>query len=776
MSWTKVWRDLTTKKLRTLLVVLSIAVGVMAISTVFGARAALLPNMQAAYLATNPSDIVIQLGDDIEADVLAQLAQHPDIVTAEGSAFYNARWQVDGKWQRIRVVVGDNILNRQLDKIELLEGAATSQADLMLEHLTTDVAEVAVGDQIKFQTATGENTLNLSGFVYDLDRASPKIGSGVTAYMNLDSAEILFGSNSFNRIHLKVRDENQIEAVSDEIQQLLESEYNLDIDRITKRDPAVNQGAEAVKAILAMMGGIGVLALLLSGFLVINTVSTILASEVPHIGTMKAIGGTRWIVMRVYLMMVLGYALLGSVIGLILGLIGLNLLISLLAGLLNIRLLGFAVPPISLALGILVGIIVPLLAAIVPIWKATGITVREAMMTYGLGGKTGRIEQLLTSITALPFGVMLSLRNLFRSKWRTFLTVTTLTLAGVAFVAVQATSSSLTSSLDLLFGTYNADLFVYSKPIARGDLLTLAEDLDGVEVSETWIGSEDTSQNPSLSVSGIPFDTVIYAYQDILLEGRWFAPDDKNTVIIPAQLAKNANHAVGDQLTTEINGHEQTWQIIGIVNDFNNDGRLLLTSYRQLTDVLEMPDMAGTLAIRLQNREHKLIDQANDLLAETMPAHGIQGRSTVLYQNEAQGRSNFRLLVLFLLSMVVLVTVVGALGLLGTLTINVTERIKEVGVMRSVGASSRSITQIFWLEGVLLGVLSWLMAALIGYPVARGFTNVLSSTMDLPMPFSMPPVTLLLLGVGIITVTTIASVFPALSAARARVADIIRYA
>ena len=60
----------------------------------------------------------------------------------------------------------------------------------------------------------------------------------------------------------------------------------------------------------------------------------------------------------------------------------------------------------------------------------------------------------------------------------------------------------------------------------------------------------------------------------------------------------------------------------------------------------------------------------------------------------------FNILVLFLSSMAVLLGFVGGLGLTGTMTINVVERSREIGVLRAVGASDRSVLLIFLAEGV----------------------------------------------------------------------------
>ncbi|RPJ03071.1 MAG: FtsX-like permease family protein [Chloroflexi bacterium] len=121
----------------------------------------------------------------------------------------------------------------------------------------------------------------------------------------------------------------------------------------------------------------------------------------------------------------------------------------------------------------------------------------------------------------------------------------------------------------------------------------------------------------------------------------------------------------------------------------------------------------------------------------------------------------------------ILMAVVGGIGLLTITSIGVFERQREIGVMRSVGASSRAIIFQFLLEGVLVGLLAWG----VGLPLSIMFGRVL---IDM-VPFSEVIVlnyTVLapLLGLlGMVLVTLGATLYPALTAARKTVSDILRY-
>jgi putative ABC transport system permease protein len=136
----------------------------------------------------------------------------------------------------------------------------------------------------------------------------------------------------------------------------------------------------------------------------------------------------------------------------------------------------------------------------------------------------------------------------------------------------------------------------------------------------------------------------------------------------------------------------------------------------------------------------------------------------------------FAILVALLMVMTVILAVVGSLGLMGTMSLNVIERVREIGVMRAYGASSTAIFRIVILEGLLIGMLSWVLAVGLSVPISIVLARSIGqSFMDYPMAASYSPGGFLAWGALVIVISIFASLFPAINAVRLTVTEVLAY-
>ena len=223
--------------------------------------------------------------------------------------------------------------------------------------------------------------------------------------------------------------------------------------------PGKHPAGEAVEPILMVLGILGILALVLSGFLVVNTMQALLTQQVRQMGIMKAIGARSNQIMGIYLGMVIAFGLLALPVAVPLGALGAQGFTQYMGNLLNFDVSGLGIPPRVLATEIVIGLAVPVLAALYPIVTAARITPREAMSDYGLAtsrtrssGSAARSRASnCTCAYRSPGPTLLSLRNTFRRKGRLALTLATLILGGAIFIAVFSVRESVFKTLDNMY-------------------------------------------------------------------------------------------------------------------------------------------------------------------------------------------------------------------------------------------------------------------------------------------------------------------------------------
>ncbi len=136
----------------------------------------------------------------------------------------------------------------------------------------------------------------------------------------------------------------------------------------------------------------------------------------------------------------------------------------------------------------------------------------------------------------------------------------------------------------------------------------------------------------------------------------------------------------------------------------------------------------------------------------------------------------FNIIITLLMSMVILLAIVGAIGLAGTMSLNVLERIREIGVLRAIGASNGAVLQVVIVEGVLIGVLSWAIGAVLAIPVGQVIANAVGkTTLNTSLSYTVSVSGIFLWLAVVVVISAVASYFPAQQAADLSVREVLAY-
>jgi putative ABC transport system permease protein len=235
---------------------------------------------------------------------------------------------------------------------------------------------------------------------------------------------------------------------------------------------------------------------------------------------------------------------------------------------------------------------------------------------------------------------------------------------------------------------------------------------------------------------------------------------------------------IGDWLTIKIDNKETKWHIVGVYSITGNTNvPLLYVNYEYLSQLVGAPGQVYSLRV-LTDRDDVLGQRRiSDQLQALYEARGIGITSSQLGAEFVRDqKSQTNVLVYFMLGMAVMIAIVGGLGLMGTMSINVLERTREIGVMRAIGASNADIQGIVIVEGMVIGLISWAISILFAIPITGVLCfGVGMAILTAPMPAVYGMTGIIAWLIFTLVLATIASSLPARRASRLTVRDTLAY-
>lgn len=788
----KAYRDVTKRRVRSFLTLLGIVIGVGGVVAIVSTGENLARAQQAAYANASQNDIAYWVWN-APASLTRAAAELDNVREAELRVDYFTRCRpAQASESNARDVYLHGIAdfeNQRVDQVLLREGRFPIQGEAVVEASALSVLPLKLGDEITCRASGGEpdRTFKLVGTVQTPNYPSASLLDYATVYAPSSDVIRLLGASGSNGLLLKVDDLAKARDSARDISQLLDRR-GIQHGTPTLRDPQNFLGKRELDALLAVLTIFSIVGLITSGFLVANTLAAIVNEQVSEIGTLKALGGTREQVMLVFLLSALVYGIAGTALGLVAGALASWQLMVYIGSLLNLT-VSFVVAPLGVALGIVVGIGVTLLAGAIPAFGATRIPVKRALESYGITPTygAGRLDRMVQRLVALPPLAAMSVRNLARRKSRALVTMLVIGVAVATSLAAQAVSVTVDTAIDDLFRTYRADAWLwfgeYVSDNMRAALLTVP-DVKQAEVwslQNVWVtkpddtGKQGASRAARARLWGIPTDSALYTPQ--LVEGRWLRAGESDSVVISTDLTDSLGIRVGDEIAFDAGGATRKFRVAGIAidNSVFLGSQVAGKVFVPETVVAKMQGREGWatfFAVGLARHLPDEVDAQLDAISQKFKRYQMGSDSAA---REVKGaKEQTRILTIALAAMSLLIGFIGALGVVNTITLNVLERRREIGVLRSIGASDANVIQTFLTEGLAFGIGGWLIGLLLGYSLGWFISRVMESMLfhlNYVFTFQMVLVSLLFA----LVLTTAASLIPALAAARMRVKDVLRY-
>jgi putative ABC transport system permease protein len=774
--YVKLWRDIVAQKWQFTALVMVILLGVVSYGGMMGMIGDVEASLDRTLDELRFQDFVVTLQGTAPEDVVADVAGVENVEAATGRFVMDTGLDLgeenQGHTRLVGITAGEEPAVNQL---YIQEGRGLQEGDGMVavidhhlaeyygygpgtvlepivdgERVEVEIVGVAVSPEYLMAVASAENVL-------------PQPGTFTALFMPRDAVQRLFGAEGqINEVNVRVADRSP-EAVARAIagveQALGEGQVRDVVERAD--NPSYNLLMLDLEGGREMMGAVPSMFVVIAAMSIYVLLSRMVQAQRPQIGVIKALGYSRWAVMRYYLLYAGLIAAIGSTLGFILSYpVG--------QGFAQAYAAEFGLPFVTAKFHVEAGleaiglnVVVALVAAVFPAWESARIPPAQAMRfdpsVAQVRGSVPWVERVLGRTFHLRTSTKIAVRNLFRNTRRTLTTMLGFVFAFVVLLACWAMFDGMDYMMEVQFERTDRwdvqALFSQPKPVA---LMGQIANWPGVNTVEPSLQMPAT-----VAVGGEAHDAYVVALRpDSQLHGFQLPRDVRAEEILApghALLATNVAEQwgveTGDRITLETPLGDRE-----VVADTRNEEVMSSAVYVSLDWAEEEMPGGQTLfnALWLE------VDPAQRADVRRM-LYNVPGVASVdLKEQIADGWQALMGLYYVMMGMFLLFALgIAAAVIFNTMTVNVMERQREIATMRALGQSRGRLRAMITLENVLVGLLALVPGLAIGVGATYYLFQVFSGTADFYLPFHIAPQTYVLV-TALIFGTALLSQIPAL--------------
>jgi putative ABC transport system permease protein len=778
----KSWRDLRRRPARTTFTVVTIAFAVAGL-WIFAMPTLMDRAMNDRIREDRLHDVRLSTTDvDLDARELAELRSVPGVAALDARMLYEAEIVDGGDRRRDVLLVGvADWRDQPVNAISVDEGSAPQGAEVVTDRMNARSGRYSggIGDDAQITDRSGvTRTLTVSGRGDTLLYSQLVAEEEAVLYAPQSTVNALAGSSGFNSIEIRAEDPERAEVVVEDVRDrlLALAPGVVFTDLADVREAGTWPGEETFNNFAALVYVGAVLALISALVLISNTMTTMVAEQTREVAVMKAIGGRRRQIRRAFLRSALALGALGSALGIALGIPFANLMLTLIGN----RFLGitpeWGVPANALVLSVVVGVGATLLAALPALRRAARTSVRAGFES-GVAGDSA-LDRGLRRVR-MPRTAQIGLRNVTRRRARTCATTLQIGLAvsvALGFIGLGVTVADVTAEV---WDTMRWDVIVAQRANVPLDATAarLIASTDGVETSQPILYNTLEVDGGQYESWGLPADNTLFSPD--LDDGRWLEPSDdaehRSVVVIGTALARTTGAGIGDTLTVGTARGHADLEVVGIDRTLMNNGTTLYLPLSTFQQLLGRTDTNAYWVVS-DDQDERAIDRLAVAQRERLTDAGYPVTTEIHYVERAANLDGNRVLIGMLAAMGIPIVLIGMVGLVNTMTMNVIERTRDVGILRCIGASSRAIRQVFRTEALAVALAGAVLAAPGGWLVGWLLTWIVTELFDFgSVPYTYP----LVAAAGAVAVTlvlaTLVVVPPLRRASRLEPGNALRY-
>ncbi len=617
----KVIRDVVARKGRTALVSLAIFIGVTGVialcTMTFVLTNQLNEDLQQDEMVMLETFLGINQGDTPDdATYLAELSEVDGVTEVDAVfALQGAQFRTseDGELSKGSVYGFSTPLEDGLtiEPMRLLEGSYPAEGadEIVLEKRMADRYELNVGDSIYIRVLSPSrqdadlmeaNPLSrvglfeewtVSGIVFHpYAGASSTIQDNpdVSFYARSEDALYIGGASGYNAYRARFDSVETAQDQEDTFKTYLSDNTPYKVVFSTVSDPAQNQLITGAQTLTGTLTFLAFLALLVSGFLVINVISSIVVEQKQQIGIMKTLGASQVDNFLMYAGIAFAYGILGVIPALIVGIPLGSIASHAMAPQINTVLEGFQFSLPAVIVGIILGIFIPVASSIIPVFFGTRVKVLDAITDLGISNRYGAgimapVAKLI-ALLPIPITVRQGVSNVSLKPIRLMLTGITLAVAVGSFVGIYGLLDSIEQGFGSFLDLFNIEIGVAFTELRDPEELELyiadefqTEDNNLITSVESAGGlqMEFVGYDPEVSAGGPPgilgygyeIGTDNPAFNFTVEEGDTLTLDSpENGIVITRSLADGLNAGVGDTVQMKFSGGPADAIIVGITD------------------------------------------------------------------------------------------------------------------------------------------------------------------------------------------------------------------
>ncbi len=832
--WRMAWREIRQRPGRSLLTMLSIVIGVasvVAVSLATNSTRQAFDKMFETIAGRAAFEVTAAAGGVFDSQIVETLSNIAGVAVAAPVVQRPMMMTFDGRRTKLMSLGVDPVKDKLVHKYEIVEGQSMLESNgIYLDATFARNQNLKSNDKVQLVTRRGLISANIGGLY--VSEGTAATGQGAVMMMTLSAAQYFSKMGTrIDAIQIVLKPGVDEAKMQTAIQAALVP--GLCVNRPASRSSSADETSLSTQQAMSMGRAFS---LLVAVFVIANTFLINITQRRRQLGIMRAIGATRGQIAGCLYCEAALMGLIGSLGGAVLGVFGAQLLAQGMGTMFETEMPPIQVTGATIGFALAFGLGISFLGAFLPTRRASRLEPVEAMrevlpdeietaspwLTWlgvaciVVGGSvlTATIIGQVANSNAIWSGVLLltgfvfllpmaigplsfltaaatqflfrvetriARRQVLRHRVRTALTI------GILFVAVSTgigLASTIVDNVNDVKNWYRktivADFVIraMSPDMSTGLAAQIPDEVDAEIRAISTVKSVDTARLVKVEIGEERVSVVVRDYSpgcEAVFDLVGGSETDLNArlhggdVVIGSVLSERLGLATGDLLPMSTTTGIQHLKIAGVANDYFAGGRSI---YLQRGIGEKILDVSGVDAFVI-NVDHASLDQARQALELVADKHGLLLESF----SDVQDRIDKMMagVVGGLWALVVLGFIAAAFGVANTLTMNVMEQTRELGLLRIVAMTRWQVRKTVFLQALMLGLMALIPGAVAGVGIAFLINLTTLSKTGHAIQFELHPLLIAGAAVAGLAIVMLAAWLPAERAARMELLKSVKF-